>query len=192
MFSNYLQKIFSPNSPNHKDNEAKLQIYSSNTLRSKRVSTNQQKPNQQISLENDQNSNTLHTYEPLYSTKKKTGNECNTLSYSTNTFTATKPSHRYEYGNVGELNNNHINSNNNEVNRAKDVEVNTYTPKYRDNYNSNGNGINSINSMNTNSANGNMRISEQIKMLNGVRSNSSSGIRKCKYFNIYIMFNPSK
>jgi hypothetical protein len=172
MFSNYIQKIFSPNTTNAKDNETKLEVYSSNTLLSKRVSTNQQKQKPQINLEYEHSSsNSQQTaYEPIYSTKRKTGDEYNTASYSTNTFTAIKLTNRIGYSNL----NSNFNGNNNETGVGKQYDTNTYSVTNKEK-NLNFNSVNSF------SPNGNSRIVEQIKLLNGARSNSSSGMRTSKF-----------
>ncbi len=192
MFSNYIQKIFNPNSTTTKESETKLQVYSSNTLLSKRVSTNQQKQKPQIILEtyipektNNQISNTPQTYEPIYSTKRKNftndninGDEFITATYSTNTFTASKLSNRNGLGNILKQNETLNNNRNiNDENEKKEFDLTTFNYTKSKNFKDN----NTTNSFYSNTPNGNFRISEQIKMLNGIRSNSSTGLRKSKY-----------
>jgi hypothetical protein len=202
MFSNYIHKILNSNSTNVKENETKLAILSTNTLETKRISTNPSKIKSQDNLENDSSEKDNHkllSNETTLITKRKSIlskniNEYNAATCNTNTFTTTNTSKKL----TNRLSNlNAINLVNNDHNNKNEFNTNSYTHKYiigektkTESENSNHKKEMNLNINHSNGQNvypvypskATSRISDQIKILNNIRSNSAGGVKRSNQY----------
>jgi len=197
MFSNYFHKFSNPITSTPKEVESKTVLYSTNTLQTKRVSTLQKinKSNETETLYTDNTK--LQSFEPtLPFTRKsilpKNSNELYLGIYNTNTYTTTSISKKLT-NNVS--NTNFINLAKNDNSYSNEYNKNSYTQKFliaeknkTENENNQQNKEITVNPNKGNVQNvyrvypststASSRISDQIRILNNIRSNSASGIRR--------------
>jgi hypothetical protein len=197
MFSNYFHKILNPNTTTPKEVESKTVLYSTNTLQTKRVSTLQKinKSNETETLYKD-NAKLQYLEPTLPITRKsilpKNSNELNLGIYNTNTYTTTSVTKKItnQVSNTNFINlAKNVNSINNEYN------TNSYTHKFliaeknkteneksQQNketvVNPNKGNVQNVYRVYPSTSTATTRISDQIRILNNIRSNSASGIRR--------------